>query len=233
MDAPLLELRSIHKVYQLGTQEIPALTDVSLIVTAGEMATIEAPSGSGKTSLLNVIGALDRPTSGAVLFRGRPVERLRDKEQALFRRRSIGFVFQAFNLIPTLSAWENVAVPRLLDGGSYVRARRDAVALLERVGLADRVGHRPAELSGGQIQRVAVARALSMDPPLVIADEPTGNLDSHSGHDVVALLREIAADPGRAVIMATHDPRAAQAATRRINLLDGRIQQDAVTEVRP
>ncbi|MCP2288197.1 putative ABC transport system ATP-binding protein [Nocardia amikacinitolerans] len=227
VDAPLLELRSVSKSYVRGTQQVPALVDVTLTVVVGEMVVLEAPSGSGKTTLLNVVGALDRPSSGEVLFRGENIERFDDRRQALFRRRSIGFVFQSFNLVPTLSAAENVAVPQLLDGRSYKDAKRDAARLLERVGLGARAEHRPAELSGGQIQRVAVARALSMNPPLLIADEPTGNLDSQSGRDIVRLLGEIAEDgDGRAVLMATHDPRAAEAATRRIALLDGRIRSD-------
>lgn len=226
MDAPLLRLDSVSKTHSRGTELVHALTDVSLRVDSGEMVAIQAPSGSGKTSLLNIIGALDRPTAGSVHFAGEDITDLDNRRQALFRRTSVGFVFQAFNLIPTLSAWENIAVPLLLNGAPPAVTRTAAQQLLARVKLSDRADHRPAELSGGQIQRVAVARALVMNPALVIADEPTGNLDSAAGRAIIELLVTVAAADGRAVILATHDDRAADASSRRIILSDGKIHRD-------
>jgi putative ABC transport system ATP-binding protein len=228
MTTSVVELEGIGKNYKLGTQTVHALAEIDLTIEAGEMVAVLAPSGAGKTTLLNIIGALDRPTVGTAYCLGENVAGMSDREQAVFRRRKIGFVFQAFNLLPTLTAWENVCVPRLLNGDSYRSARSDALAMLERVGLGDRVGHRPSELSGGQIQRVSIARALIMNPRLVVADEPTGNLDSQSGADVIDLLSSIAAESGarRAVVVATHDLNVAQAATRWVRMRDGRVVSD-------
>jgi putative ABC transport system ATP-binding protein len=188
------------------------------------------PSGSGKSTLLHLLGALDSPDSGSIRFDGVEVATMSDDEQSSFRRHKVGFIFQFFNLLPTLSAWENVAIPRLLDGQRLGRARPDAVRLLQVVGLGHRIDHRPAEMSGGEMQRVAVARALMMDPPLILADEPSGNLDSATGAAIVELLRSVAHNEGvdRSVVMVTHNAEAASAADRLITLQDGAVQSDVL-----
>jgi putative ABC transport system ATP-binding protein len=178
--------------------------------------------------LLHLLGALDSPDSGSITFDGKEIGRLGDEQQSEFRHYRVGFVFQFFNLLPTLSAWENVAVPKLLDGVRLGKAKPDAVRLLERVGLGNRTEHRPSEMSGGQMQRVAVARALMMDPPLILADEPTGNLDSTTGASILDLLAEVAHEEGRSrlVVMVTHNPDAAKATDRVITLQDGKVGSD-------
>ncbi|EME22888.1 ABC transporter ATP-binding protein [Rhodococcus triatomae] len=223
-----VELVDVVREYRIGGQPVRALDGVGLTLAAGEFVSIVGPSGAGKSTLLHLLGALDRPDSGSIRFRGTEIGSLDDGAQAEFRLRQVGFVFQFFNLIPTMSAWENVAVPRLLAGQRLGQARTDALALLDRVGLADRAEHRPAELSGGQMQRVAVARALIMDPVLVLADEPTGNLDSATGASVLALLADVAHEPGRGrtVVMVTHDQDAAESTDRVIGLRDGTVGED-------
>jgi putative ABC transport system ATP-binding protein len=180
--------------------------------------------------LLHLLGALDSPDSGSIRFDGVEIAMMSDDEQSSFRRHEVGFIFQFFNLLPTLSAWENVAIPRLLDGQRLGRARPDAVRLLQVVGLGRRIDHRPAEMSGGERQRVAVARALMMDPPLILADEPSGNLDSATGAAIVELLRSVAHNEGvdRSVVMVTHNAEAASAADRLITLQDGAVQSDVL-----
>jgi putative ABC transport system ATP-binding protein len=185
-------------------------------------------SGSGKSTLLHLLGTLDEPTSGQVLFEGRDLRRLSDRQRALLRRSRIGFVFQLFNLLPTLSAAENVALPLLLAGGGANPSRQRALVALERVGLAVRADHFPEQLSGGEMQRVAIARALISEPEAVLCDEPTGNLDSTTGGEVLTLLRGLAKAGRRSVVMVTHDPDAAGCADRVIHLEDGRVQDDAV-----
>ncbi|MBF6291996.1 ABC transporter ATP-binding protein [Nocardia farcinica] len=223
---PIVELSEVSKHYRIGGQTVAALDRVGLAVEAGQFVSVIGPSGAGKSTLLHLLGALDRPDSGSIRFRGREIGGLDDDAQSEFRRHSVGFVFQFFNLLPTLSAWENVAIPRLLDGGTLRSARGRAAELLDLVGLSGRAEHRPAELSGGQMQRVAVARALIMDPPLVLADEPTGNLDSATGAEIMALLAEVAGDGSRAVVMVTHNPEAAARTDRVVTLGDGRIVAD-------
>lgn len=224
----MLELRGVGRHYRVGDQTVRALDGIDLRLEAGEFSAVIGPSGSGKSTLLHLLGALDRPDTGSISFRGTEVHTLDEERQAEFRRHRVGFVFQFFNLLPTLTAWENVAIPKLLDGTGLRRAKPRALELLDRVGLADRAGHRPSELSGGQMQRVAVARALIMDPPLILADEPTGNLDSRTGAGVLALLREIAGG-GNAVVMVTHDMGAVSVCDRAITLRDGRIGSDERT----
>lgn len=225
-----LELKSVVKEYRAGDQIVRALDYIDLTVTGGQFVSLVAPSGAGKSTLLHMLGALDSPDSGSITWGDTDIASLSDNEQSDFRRHEVGFVFQFFNLLPTMSAWENVAVPKLLDGMPIKKAKNDAMRLLEMVGMTDRAEHRPAQLSGGQIQRVAIARALIMDPSLVIADEPTGNLDSKTSHNVLEILAEIAhaSEGKRAVIMATHDLDAARSTDRIISMLDGRIESDVV-----
>lgn len=224
-----IELRDVARRYRAGGQTVRALDHISLDLAGGRFVSVVGPSGAGKSTLLHVLGALDSPDSGSIIFDGEEIGCLRDEQQSQFRHRCVGFVFQFFNLLPTLSAWENVAVPKLLDGVRLGRARAEAVHLLDRVGLGNRAEHRPSELSGGQMQRVAVARALMMDPPLILADEPTGNLDSTTGASILALLAEVAHEPGRGrlVVMVTHNSEAAATTDRVITLQDGRVCCDA------
>jgi putative ABC transport system ATP-binding protein len=219
---PVVELERISRVYQLGQLQVHALRDASLTVTRGEFVAIVGASGSGKSTLMNIIGCLDRPTSGIYRLAGVPVSSLRDDTLATVRNRTIGFVFQSYNLLPRTSAIENVATPLLYQGiGRKERTRRAATAL-ERLGLGDRLRHEPTELSGGQQQRVAIARALVTDPALLLADEPTGNLDSHSGADVMHLFHELHRS-GRTIVLITHDASVAAAASRQVHIADGLV----------
>jgi len=213
----------VRKAYQQGENEIVALAGVSIDIPRGAFAAIMGPSGSGKSTLLHLIGGLDRPSSGELLVDGRLVGQMADDEVTLFRRTNIGFVFQFFNLLPTLTALENVTLPLVLDGRSKAEADQRAALLLEKVGLEKRLNHLPEALSGGEIQRVAIARALAFSPPILLADEPTGNLDSKTGQDVLALLRQINQERGSTVVMATHSQEAARSADRTIHLRDGRV----------
>jgi putative ABC transport system ATP-binding protein len=219
---PVIRLRDVARHYQMGGVPVPALDGVSLDVEAGEFLAIVGPSGSGKSTMMNILGCLDRPTAGSYELAGTPVAALDDDGLARLRSRTIGFVFQSYNLLPRTTALDNVATPLLYQGvGRRERARRARTAL-ERLGLGDRIDHEPTELSGGQQQRVAVARAIVTEPALILADEPTGNLDSHSGAEVLELFRELHAS-GRTIVLITHDAEVAAAATRRVHLLDGRI----------
>jgi putative ABC transport system ATP-binding protein len=222
----MLEMTDVTKTYLIGGQTVRALDAISLTLTGGEFVSVVGPSGAGKSTLLHLLGALDRPNSGSIRFQGEEIGDLDDEHQSEFRRHSVGFVFQFFNLLPTMTAWENVAVPKLLDGARMAKVKSRAMELLALVDLADRAEHRPAELSGGQMQRVAVARALMMDPPLVLADEPTGNLDTKTGTAIMALLTDIAHQDGRSVVMVTHNLEAASSTDRVITLTDGRIGSD-------
>jgi putative ABC transport system ATP-binding protein len=224
----MLEMTHVTKTYQVGGQTLRALDDIELELIGGEFVSIVGPSGAGKSTLLHMLGALDRPDSGSIRFQGNEISDLNDEKQSEFRRHSVGFVFQFFNLLPTMTAWENVAVPKLLDGARMSTVKSRALDLLALVGLAERAEHRPSELSGGQMQRVAVARALMMDPPLILADEPTGNLDTKTGAAIMALLTDIAHQDGRSVVMVTHNLDAAQSTDRVITLTDGRIGSDVL-----
>jgi putative ABC transport system ATP-binding protein len=224
VNAPAIEATDLVREYRMGEETVRALDGLTLRLDGGQFVSVVGPSGAGKSTLLHVIGALDAPDSGRIVVSGSDIGSLSDDEQSEFRRRTIGFIFQFFNLVPTMSAWENVALPRLLDGTSLRRSKADAVALLDRVGLGNRAGHRPSELSGGQMQRVAIARSLIMDPRIVLADEPTGNLDSHTGAAILGLLAELAHDDsGRLVLMVTHDTKAAEFADTTVTVRDGRI----------
>jgi putative ABC transport system ATP-binding protein len=218
-----VEARALAKAYGEGEARVEALRGVDLAVRAGEFVAVMGPSGSGKSTLLHLLGALDRPSSGDVILEGRPLAGLDDDALAALRRRRIGFVFQAFNLVEILTAAENVALPIVLDGTPEREAEPRALAALESVGLADRATHRPAALSGGERQRVAIARALVTEPALVLADEPTGNLDTDAGGRVLEILRRLVDERGRAVLAVTHDPVGATRADRIVELRDGRI----------
>ena len=215
----LYSLSGVAKVFQRGPTMVRALDEVDLEIDAGAFVAIEGPSGSGKTTLLQILGALDRPSAGAVTFDGRDLVRQPDSALAELRLRSFGFVFQQFNLIPTLTALENVEAKLAPVGGTRARARE----LLAEVGLAERADHLPAHMSGGEQQRVGIARALSVEPRVVLADEPTGNLDSATGGEIVDLLASLAAEHGSTVIVATHDASLAARAPRRIAMRDGRL----------
>jgi len=212
-------VRGVAKFFQRGPTTVRALDGVDLEIEAGEFVALEGPSGSGKTTLLQLLGALDRPSAGDIVFEGRDLAALRDRQLAELRLRSFGFVFQQFNLIPTLTAVENVEVKLVPVGGS----RERALQLLGEVGLADRSDHLPAHMSGGEQQRVAIARALSVDPRVVLADEPTGNLDTATGREIIELLAGLAAEHGSTVIVATHDADLAARAPRRLAMRDGQI----------
>ncbi|MET9202536.1 ABC transporter ATP-binding protein [Gordonia sp. NPDC003585] len=223
-EGPLVEAVDLVREYQMGEQTVRALDGLNLSIDGGQFVSIVGPSGAGKSTLLHILGALDTPTSGTITVDGVDLGSLDDESASAFRRTRVGFVFQFFNLVPTMSAWENVALPRLLDNRSLRKAKPCAVELLEQVGLGDRVDHRPSELSGGQMQRVAIARSLIMDPTILLADEPTGNLDSKTGASVLDLLADVAHDaPDRLVVMVTHDPKAAGVADRTITVADGKI----------
>jgi putative ABC transport system ATP-binding protein len=216
----LIQLESITKVYGTGDAAVAALRDFSLSVVSGESLAVMGPSGSGKSTLMNILGCLDTPTSGQYWFGGQDVSRLNETELAHVRNRRIGFVFQQFQLLPKLSAWRNVELPLLYRN---VQDRRSlALQALEQVGLANRVDHRPTQLSGGQQQRVAIARALVTNPDLILADEPTGNLDTASSRDVLAVLHELN-EQGRTIIIITHDPEVAPVAKRTVHMRDGRL----------
>ena len=220
----MLEARDVTKTYVQGRRRVEAVRGVSLRVEAGEMVVLLGPSGSGKSTLLHLLGGLDLPTTGDVRFLGNDLASLSDDSLTRLRRTEIGLVFQFFNLLPTLTAAENAALPLLLDGAPRRGALERAGAALERVGLAERAAHFPEELSGGEQQRVAIARALTTRPRVLLADEPTGNLDSASGREILEILRGMADDGERAVVMVTHDEHAAEIGDRRVRLRDGRIE---------
>jgi len=221
-----MEVANVTKLYQQGRREVHALRGVSLRIEAGEFVSIMGPSGSGKSTLMHLLGALDTPTTGQVFFQGRALHAISDRELSLLRRTRIGFVFQFFNLLPTLTAVENVALPLLLGGWRRGKAMQPAHAGLERVGLHERAGHYPDEMSGGEMQRVAIARALVSDPEAVLCDEPTGNLDSATSADILRLLRSMPEPGRRSVVMVTHDADAAQYGDRLVHIRDGQVESE-------
>ncbi len=222
----MIVITDVAKVYGQGARQVQALAHVSLTVPKGQFVSIMGSSGSGKSTLLNLLGALDVPTSGTVAIDGQQLGRMSDDELSRFRRERLGFVFQFFNLLPTMSALENAMLPSLLAGKPRTGVERAAQALLEQFGLGARLHHRPDELSGGEMQRVAVARALVGEPALLLADEPTGNLDSKTGAEVLTLIREATKARGLTVVMVTHDPKAASVGDRLVRLGDGRVLGD-------
>jgi len=221
--APIVQAENLTKVYGRGDTSVTALDSVNLRIKPGEFVAVMGPSGCGKSTLLHLLGGLDLPSSGRVVVDGQDLARLKDDDLTELRRRKIGFIFQFFNLIPVLGASDNAALPLILDGVKQAEARARAQEWLERVGLPQRLEHRPDQLSGGEQQRVAIARALIADPSLVLADEPTGNLDTRAGDEIAALLRQIADEWARTVLMVTHDPRIAAHADRIVFLKDGQV----------
>lgn len=222
----LLDLKGITKDYPLGQTIVHALRGLDLTVEKGEIVAIMGPSGSGKSTLMHVLGALDAPTEGAAHLEGQNLHELSENALVALRGKKVGFVFQTFNLIPTLSAQRNVELPMTFQGVRRSARAERARALLEKVGLGDRAAHRPSELSGGERQRVAIARALANDPEILLADEPTGNLDSETGATILELLRRLSADEGKTLILITHDPDAAAIASRIVRLRDGRVVEE-------
>jgi putative ABC transport system ATP-binding protein len=220
---PIVQIRDLTKIYAQGEIDVTALDHITLDIGAEEFLSLMGPSGSGKSTLLHIIAGVDRPTSGECLVQGVEVTRLNESELADWRNHNVGFIFQTFNLIPVLTAAENVELPLLLTRLGRAERRRQVATALELVGLADRAKHLPRQLSGGQEQRVAIARALVTDPTLIVADEPTGNLDSHSAHEVLGVLQSLRQDAGKTIIMVTHDPKAAAFGTRQIHLEKGEL----------
>ncbi len=224
----MLDLKNVTRTYRHGTKEIRALNDITLSIKAGEFLSVMGPSGSGKSTLLNLIGGLDQPSSGEIFVDNRPLHGISDDELTLIRRRRVGFIFQFFNLLPILTAAENVGLPLLLEGIAFSKVKPKAEALLIKVGLGERIEHRPEQLSGGEMQRVAIARALITNPAVLLADEPTGNLDSRTSEDIFNLIKGLHAE-GQTIVMVTHDPKAAAHGTRTITLRDGSIAEDTAS----
>ncbi len=223
MAANIVTIRNLSKVYKQGEIDVTALDSISLDIAVAEFLALMGPSGSGKSTLLHIIAGVDRPTSGECCVQEVDVTRLNESELADWRNQNVGFIFQTFNLIPVLTAAENVELPLLLTQLTHAQRRRQVAIALELVGLADRAKHLPRQLSGGQEQRVAIARALVTDPKLIVADEPTGNLDSHSAQEILTVLQSLRRDAGKTVIMVTHDPKAAAYGTRQIHLEKGEL----------
>ena len=227
---PVLEASNVTKQYQMGEVSVRALDQVSFKVEKGNFVAVMGPSGSGKSTLLHLLGGLDEPTAGEITLAGRPISHLSDDEVTLVRRRRVGFIFQFYNLVPTLTAAENVGLPLLIDGRNVKKYQSKIEELLQLVGLDQRMDHKPDQMSGGQQQRVAIARAFINDPESVLADEPTGNLDSQSGTAVLQLLRQFCDERQQTIVMVTHDPRAASYADRVAFLKDGRTVQDLTVQ---
>lgn len=224
-------VQDLHKIYKMGENEVHALRGVSLGVQRGEILALMGPSGSGKSTLMNILGCLDQPTWGTYVLGGKDVSRMDDDELAMARNGLVGFVFQSFNLLPRTTALDNVMLPLVYAGTTGRERRRRAAEVLEAVGLADRLHHTPNELSGGQQQRVAIARALVNQPSIILADEPTGNLDSKSGREVMAILQRLNRETGITIVLVTHDPRISHYAQRVISLFDGKIiKAEAIAE---
>jgi putative ABC transport system ATP-binding protein len=221
----VIEIQGLKKVYIMGEEEVPALAGVSLAIERGEYVAVIGPSGSGKSTLMNILGGLDRPSAGTYRFEGEDVGGFSDDDLADFRRRRIGFVFQSFQLLPRLTALQNVELPMIYAGIGAPQRKARAAELLERVGLGARMGHKPTQLSGGQQQRVAIARSLANRPDLLLADEPTGALDTHTGEEVLKLFEELNAD-GLTLAVVTHDPEVAEQAHRQVAFRDGHIVAD-------
>jgi len=222
---PLIRLAGIQRIFEVGDEQVHALRDIDLVIERGEYLSLMGPSGSGKSTLLNVLGLLDRPSAGVYELDGRDTTSLDDVEQAAVRATKIGFVFQFFQLVPRLTAFENVELPLMLQRLPVAERRERVRAILDATGLGDRMDHRPDQLSGGQRQRVAIARATVTEPELILADEPTGNLDSTSGREVIGILERLNGD-GMTLIVVTHDQAMGRRAQRRLNMIDGRIDSD-------
>jgi putative ABC transport system ATP-binding protein len=223
---PIVSIRNLSKLYSQGEIQVAALDNISLDIQSNEFLTLMGPSGSGKSTLLHIIAGIDRPTSGECHVQGIDVTQLNESQLADWRNQNVGFVFQTFNLIPVLTAFENVELPLLLTRLNRSERRRQVETALDLVGLADRARHLPRQLSGGQEQRVAIARSLVTDPALIVADEPTGNLDSHSAQEVLGVLQALRSQAGKTIILVTHDPKAASFGTRTIHLEKGELNND-------
>jgi putative ABC transport system ATP-binding protein len=224
----VVTITGVKKLYKMGSEIVAALNGVDLKIDSGEFVALMGPSGSGKSTLMNILGCLDRPSEGSYKLLEKEVSRLSDDELAGIRNKTIGFVYQTFNLLPKLTSLENVELPAVYAGISKTERRKMAIEALEKVSLADRAEHLPSELSGGQRQRVAIARAISLKPPIILADEPTGNLDTKSTLEIMQIFRNLHAD-GSTVIIVTHEPDIAQAADRQILVKDGKITKDIIT----
>lgn len=224
-DTDLIVLRNIAKTYRRGEETISIFADLNLTIRSGDFVAMMGPSGSGKTTLLNLLGGLDRPTSGTIQFDGAPIEKLSENQLSAWRAANIGFIFQFYNLMPTMSAARNVELPLLLTTLSTTERRRRVKTALDIVGLADRAGHKPKELSGGQQQRVAIARAIVADPKLILADEPTGDLDRMTAEEILGMLQLLNRELGKTIVMVTHDPAAAKYARRELHLNKGTFEE--------
>jgi putative ABC transport system ATP-binding protein len=224
-DSDLIVLRNIAKTYRRGEETISIFTDLNLSIPSGDFVAMMGPSGSGKTTLLNLLGGLDRPTSGTILFDGEPIEKLSENQLSAWRAANIGFIFQFYNLMPTMSAARNVELPLLLTTLSAAERKRRVKTALEVVGLDNRAGHKPKELSGGQQQRVAIARAIVADPKLILADEPTGDLDRNTAVEILEMLQLLNRELGKTIVMVTHDPAAAKYARRELHLDKGTFEE--------
>lgn len=222
---PIVEIQNVHKIHRRGPEEVDVLKGVDLVVPSGEFLALMGPSGSGKTTLLNLMAGIDSPTSGRVIIHGRDISTFNEDQLAAWRTRNIGYIFQAYNLVPVLTAYENVELPLLLLSLPAKRRHEQVMNALETVGLADRRKHLPSQLSGGQEQRVAIARALAPDPPLLLGDEPTGNLDRESAGAVLSLIGLLCQELGKTFVMVTHDPKAAAAAGRVLHMEKGLLQE--------
>lgn len=216
----MIDLKDVTKTYDMGSLEVQALRGVTLHVHEGEFLSVIGPSGSGKSTLMNIIGCLDLPTAGEYYLDGKEISTYNEKQLSKIRNQKIGFIFQKFNLLPKLSALENVELPLIYRGMNHKERMRRSIDTLEKVGLGDRISHKPTELSGGQQQRVAIARALAGDPPVILADEPTGNLDSKSGRDVLTLIKELS-EEGKTIVLITHNIDIAKEAQRTVSIIDG------------
>jgi putative ABC transport system ATP-binding protein len=225
MNKTIIELKDVWKIYQMGQIEVPALQGIDLKINRGEFVAIVGPSGSGKSTMMNLVGCLDLPTKGGIYLDGQNIGHLNESKLAQIRGRKIGFVFQQFNLIPTLTALENVMLPLAFQGVDDSKARKKALKLLELVGLGDRMSHLPTQLSGGQMQRVSIARALANDPEVILADEPTGNLDSTTGRFIMDFLGRIHQGDSKTVVMVTHDLNLSKAAEKVVHIKDGKVEK--------
>jgi ABC-type lipoprotein export system ATPase subunit len=234
-NGPLIKLVDIRRTFHLGEIDLKVLRGITLAIEPGELVALTGPSGSGKSTLMNILGCLDRPTSGEYWLDGEETARLSGDKRALIRNRKIGFIFQSFNLLPRTTAVEQVMMPLAYTAGSLAdrEAKERAIAILEKVGLGDRLDHRPGQLSGGQQQRIAIARALVNHPPLLLADEPTGNLDSKTTLEILAMLQTLNRDEGITIVIVTHDPMVAGYAGRVVHMTDGAIESDAAATAAP
>lgn len=224
MATDILRVEGLTKVYMMGDEEVRAVDGIDLSIKPGEFVSILGPSGSGKSTLLQLMGLLDKPTSGAILIEGKDSTKMSNDETTAFRRRKIGFVFQQFNLINNINVYENVAIPLMLEEIEDGKRREIVVPLLERLGMADRLAHYPNQISGGQMQRVAIARALVLNPEIILADEPTGNLDSKSGQEIISIFKELNRG-GKTILMITHDRNIAKNAKKIVYIKDGKVEK--------